>query len=55
MRVMIVGLLTLLTAGQVIAEIIATEVLPSLNQPVSNNAVTLIATEWRQQGTAITV
>ena len=41
MRVMI-GLLMLFVVGQVIAEIIETEVLPALIQPASNNAVTLV-------------
>ena len=41
MRVMI-GLLMLFVAGQVAAEIMETEVLPALNQPVSNNAVALV-------------
>ena len=44
MRVM-TGLLMLFVAGQVAAEIIETEVLPALNLPVSNNAVTLVEAE----------
>ena len=39
------GLVMLIAAGQVTAELIGTEVLPALNQPVSNNAVTLVTGE----------
>jgi len=44
MRALLTGLLVLLAAGRVTAEVIITEALPSLNLPVSNNAVTLLST-----------
>lgn len=39
------SLVMLIAAGQVTAELINTEELPALNQPVSNNAVTLVTGE----------
>jgi N-acetylneuraminic acid mutarotase len=44
-RFLTISLLILFAVGQVAAEVIVTEALPGLNQPASNNAVTLVAAE----------
>lgn len=44
MRLLVTALLVLLGVGQVNAQVIETQTLPGLPQPVSNNAVTLLAT-----------
>ena len=45
MRWVIIGLAVSLAALDVVAELIQTETLPALQQPVSNSAVTLVTTE----------
>lgn len=45
MKLLILGVMTLLAALDVDAEPIKTVVMPALTQPVSNNAVTLVSTE----------
>ncbi len=45
MRLVMIGLVVLLAATELVAEPIKTEILPELQQPISNNAVTLVATE----------
>ena len=44
MKVMVFGLAVLLAAVDVCAQLIQTDPLPSLPQPVSNNAVALVST-----------
>ena len=45
MKIKMIALLLLLVSGQLTAQSIKTENYPALQQPMSNNAVTLVATE----------
>ena len=44
MRLVIIGLVALLAVSDLVADSIHTELLPGLQQPISNNAVTLVST-----------
>ncbi len=44
MRLVIIGLVALLAVSDLVADSIHTELLPGLQQSISNNAVTLVST-----------